>query len=320
MNRWYNEFGYYKGDLQQMNIKNINNSNSLQNALDISGIVNTKNKTIMGDKFYVGEGILRCDNYFISLDSVCMVEMGRRQNSVARYIFMIAIGILLSMFFYPIAVLKITFGIYGLTLGVSLVILGILAICFVYKSNEKIPYSLSIHLSDNSTYSYHSMDKDFLLDVMNVIQSCINDRKGGYNILMNQGKIERNDSSINIGNMDSFSGNIIGAGGSNTISGNGDNIVNKPIKGKNTGITAEEWMNLEKYFIMRQNEFAKSDIYYKICGNLATYSQRKDASNIKKYLQTIGKEAVKIIFSVGTNVAAMQIVKPIINKILSLKE
>lgn len=305
------------GGLQKMN---INNSNSLQNALDISGIVNKKNKTITGDKFYVGEGILRCDNYFISLDSVCMVEIKRGQSSFAVFILVILCGILLCLLSIPLILSKIEFGFEGFFFGISIIAGGVLGIYFIQHSNKTTPYSMVIHLNDNSSYAYNSLDKEFILEVIEVVQSCINDRKGGYNILMNQGKIERNDNSINIGSMDSFSGNIIGAGGSNTISGNGDNIVNKPIKEKNTGLTAEEWMNLEEYFVMRQKEFAKSDRNYKICGNLVTYSQRKDAGNIKKYLQTIGKEAVKTIFSVGTNVAAMQIVKPIINKILSLKE
>lgn len=310
MNKWYNEFGYYRGGLQKMNINNLNNSDSLQNALDISGIVNKKNKTIAGDKFYVGEGILRCDNYFISLDSVCMVEMGRRQNSLARYIFMIAIGILVSMIFYPIAALKITFGIYGLTLGVSLVILGILAVCFVYKSNEKIPFSLSIHLSDNSTYSYHSTDKDFLLNVMNVIQSCINDRKGGYNILMNQGKIEQITNNGGKFNYARDNGTINDSSKEKTI------ITNNNY---GTGLTAEDWMNLEEFFMMKRKEFPADDKNYKICSNLITCSQRKDANTMKKYLQKIGKEALKMIFTSSTDVVAMQIVKPIINKILSLK-
>lgn len=289
---------------------NINNSNSLQNALDISGIVNKKNKTITGDKFYVGEGILRCDNYFISLDSVCMVEMGRRQDSVAHYIFMIAIGILLSMIFYPIAALKITFGIYGLTLGVSLVILGILAICFVYKSNEKIPYSITIHLNNNFTCAYYSLDKNFLLKIMDVIQSCINDRRGGYNILMNQGKIEQITNN---------GGKFYYARDDGTINDSSKEKTVITTTNKETGLTAEDWMNLEEFFMMKRKEFPVDDKNYKICSNLITCSQGKDANTLKKYLQTIGKEAVKTIFASTTDVVSMQIVKPIINKILSLK-
>lgn len=304
-----------------MDISNIglNNSNALQNAFDLSDFANKKNKTISGDRFYVGEGILRCDNYFISLDSICVVELGRRQNSIASLILLILIGIIICVFSLLLCILNILVGISGMLIGILLVALGFLGIYYTRKSNEKIPYSMIIHLSDNSTYAYHCLNKKFILDIMDVIQACINDRRGGYNILMNQGKIERNNNSINIGNMDNFGGNIIGAGGSNTISGNGDNVVNKSVKRNDTGLTAEDWMNLEKFFMMRRKEFPADDKNYKICSNLVACSQRKDVGTMKRYLQTIGNEAVRLIFTASTNVAAMEVVRPIINKILSLK-
>lgn len=300
------------------NTSALNDSNSLQNSLNIFGI-NTKNKTITGDRFYVGEGILRCDNYFLSLDSICTVELSRRQNSVASLILFIIMGIIVFILSLFLCVLNTQIGVIGILIGILIAALGFLGICFIRKENKKIPYSMVIHLSDNSTYTYYSLNKNFLLDVIEVIQACINDRRGGYNILMNQGIIEQNNNSVNISNLDSFSGNIIGAGGSNTISGNGDNVVNKSVK-NNDVLTAEEWLNLEKFFMMRRQEFPEGDRNYKICNNLVAYSQRKDASTIKKYLQTIGKEAVKVLFAASTNVAAMQIVKPIINKILKVKE
>lgn len=93
------------------------------------------------------------------------------------------------------------------------------------------------------------------------------------------------------------------------------NSINKPQY--NTGLTAEDWMNLEEFFMMKRKEFPADDKNYKICSNLITCSQRKDANTMKINLQKIGKEALKMIFTAGTDVAAMQIVKPIINKIYS---
>lgn len=302
-----------------MNISNLNNSSTLQNPIEFSGFANKKNKTITGDRFYVGEGILRCDNYFISLDSVCMVELGRRQNSIASSILMIIIGIIICVFSLFLCILNTQIGISGILIGILFVVLGFLGYILFRRENKKIPYSLTIHLNDNSEYSYYTLDKKYIMNIMDVIQSCINDRRGGYNVSMKEEKIERVDNSINIGNIDGFSGNIIGAGGNNIISGNGNNVVNKSNKNNNTALTAEDWMNLEKFFMMRRKEFPTDDRNYKICTNLAACSQRKDAGTMKRYLQTIGKEAVRIIFTASTNVAAMEVVRPIINKILSLK-
>lgn len=71
--------------------------------------------------------------------------------------------------------------------------------------------------------------------------------------------------------------------------------------------------------MMRQNDFPIGDRNYKICSNLVAYSQRKEAGKIKDYLQKIGREGIKMLFSASTNVAAMETVKPIVQKILSLK-
>lgn len=296
-----------------MDLSNFSNANNL-NSLDMSSILNTKNKTITGDRFYVGEGILKCDNYFISLDSICMVEIGRRQNSASSFILIIILGIILCVFSLLLCSLDAQMGITGIFIGFLVSVGGFLGLNHIRKSNEKIPYSMSIHLSDNSTYFYYSLDKNFILDIMEVIQSCINDRRGGYNILNNEEKIERIDNSIHIGDNFNGTGDIIGGTGATKNAGNTNTYTTN-----NNGILPEDWVNLEKFFMMRQNDFPIGDRNYKICSNLAAYSQRKEAGKIKDYLQKIGREGIKMLFSASTNVAAMETVKPIVQKILSLK-
>ena len=84
-------------------------------------------------------------------------------------------------------------------------------------------------------------------------------------------------------------------------------------------LTLQDWMTLEKFFIMRQKEFSVNDRNYKICSNLLTYSKEREIGKFRKYLGVIGKEAIRTLFTTSTNVAAMETVKPIIQKILSLK-
>lgn len=294
-----------------MEFGNLNNN---INSLNMSGIINTKNKTISGDRFYVGEGILKCDNYFISLDSICMVEIGRKLNSALSFVWVIIFGIIICLFSLLLCTLDTDMGITGFFLGFLVGGCGFLGLNHVHKSNEKIPYSMSIHLSDNSTYSYYSLDKNFILDIMEVIQACINDRRGGYNILNNEEKIERIDNSIHIGDNFNGTGDIIGGTGSTkNVNSYNTHTIN------NTGLSSEDWANLEDFFSMRQKEFPVGDRYYKICGNLVTYSQRKDEGSLSKYLRTIGGEALKSILSSGTSTITIAAIKSILQKVISNK-
>lgn len=279
-----------------MDFKDIKNTSTAQ-------MLGNK-RTISGDSFYVGEGVLKCDNYFLSLDSICMVEMGRFQKSIGLGIFFIICGILLciyrEMFIY----------------GIFVIIAGVFGIYIIGKTNEKIPYSLTIRLSNNMSFTYQSLNRIFMEEIMEVIQSCINDRRGGYNILLNQGKIEHNNNSINISGNNGSINDVIAQGGSKTVGRDSINTTGKQENG-DIGLTVEEWENLERFFMMRQKEFQVNEINYMICGNLLTYSREKNMEKLKKYLGRIGRETIKTILNVSTNVAATEVVRPIIEKILS---
>lgn len=279
-----------------MDFKDIKNAGTAQ-------LLGNK-RTISGDSFYVGEGVLKCNNYFLSLDSICMVEMGRFQKSIGLCILLIILGILTfmipNMFF----------------VGFIIIIVGSLGIYIIGEINQKIPYSLTIRLSNNMSFTYESQNRVFMEEVMEVIQSCINDRRGGYNILLNERKIEHNNS-INIGgNINDSNIDIIAPGGSKSISGDSINTINKQ-QNVEIGLTAEEWENLEEFFMKSQKEFQIYEINYIICGNLSIYSHEKNIEKLKRYLGIIGRETIKTILNVSANVAATEVVRPIIEKILS---
>jgi len=279
---------------------------------DIKDIKNTgtaqmlgNKRTISGDNIYVGEGVLKCDNYFLSLDSICMVEMGRFQKSIGLCILIILLGILICM--VPDKFL----------LGFFIILLGFLGIYIIGKINKNMPYFLTIRLNNNISCMYKSQDREFVKEIMEVIQSCINDRKGGYNIMLNQGKIEHNNNSINIGgNINDSNIDIVTQGGSKTVGGDSINTIHKQQNGK-ISLTVAEWENLEKFFMMCQKEFPINDINYKICRNITAYSNEKNIEKLKRYFGIIGQEAIKTILSVSTNVAATEVAQSIIQKILS---
>ena len=175
---------------------------------------------------------------------------------------------------------------------------------------------MTIRLNNNMFCTYMNGNKQFIQRIMEKMQECINNRKGEYNFMLNQGRIEYNDNhSINIeGNN---KGDIIASGAHKTIHENNNNTIYQ--QQNKTGLTVEDWTNLEKFFVLRRQEFSSSDRNYKICNNLVTYTQRKDAGKIKEYLQKIGKEGIMMLLNAGTNAVAMNTIKPILQKILSLK-
>ncbi len=291
-------------------MKPIDPLNIYFNLFDLFRI--QKVKLITGDNFIVSDGILKCQNYFIPLDSISLVEMARIQLSPWFSIGIFFFGLFVSVFnvfVYREHNTQIPYT--GFLIGFGFVLSA--SVIFL---NTKLPYTMTIRLNNNLYCTYMNRNKRFIQDIMDKMQECINNRKGEYTFMLNQGKIEYNDNhSINIGG--GVGGDFIASGANKEIHENSHNIINRPQN--KTGITAEDWVNLEKYFIMKQQDFPIGDRNYKICNNLITYTQKKDAGKIKSYLQTIGKEALRMLFVAGTNVAAMETVKPIVNKILSLK-
>lgn len=275
-----------------------------------------KMKVISGDNFVVSNGILQCQNYFIPLDSISIVEMARIQLSPWFFLCLFTIGIALSMFnVYLYREYFVSF-----TFATPMLVFGFILSAVVIFINTKLPYTMTIRLNNNMFCTYMNGNKQFIQEIMKKMQECINNRKGEYTFMLNQGKIEYKDNhSINIGG--SVGGDFIAAGANKETHENNNNTTINHSQQNNTGLTVEDWAHLENFFILRRQEFPNNDRNYKICNNLATYTQRRDAGKIKGYLQTIGKEGIRMLLSAGTNVVdavAMETVKPILQKILKL--
>ncbi len=271
-------------------------------------------KTITGDNFVVSNGILQCQNYFIPLDSISIVEMTRIQISPIFPITILVLGMFLSLFniyLYNEYFIKMPFAIQMFIFGFLLTV----AVTFI---NTKLPYMLTIRLNNNIFCTYTNSNKKFIQDIMKKMQECINNRKGEYKFMLNQGTIQYNDShSIQIENVSNSPIEIYNENAKKEIGGN--EIKNVCNSQSSKSLTLQDWMTLEKFFIMRQKEFSVNDRNYKICSNLLTYSKEREIGKFRKYLGVIGKEAIRTLFTTSTNVAAMETVKPIIQKILSLK-
>lgn len=100
------------------NLKNLNNLKSMNNeSLDTSYILNSRIKTITGNRFYVSEGILKCNNYFISLDSICMVEISIRQDTSLFFRLLVLSGGISGLVLLPL-------GIGGFVIGIVIMVIG----------------------------------------------------------------------------------------------------------------------------------------------------------------------------------------------------
>lgn len=276
-----------------------------------------KMKSITGDNFVVRDGILKCHNYFIPLDSITIVEMARIQLSPVIPIVIFIFGLLLSLYniyLYSKYYVKIPY-------TISILIFGFILSSAVIYLNTKLPYTMTIRLNNNIFCTYMNRDKKFIQDITIIMQECINNRKGEYKFMLNQGEIKYNNNSINItGDIKDSNIDLISSGGRKISYG--ETSIKHVEKKDYTGLTGEDWMNLERFFVLKRQEFSNSDRNYEICNDLATYSQRRDAGKIKGYLKTIGKEGIRMLLSAGANVVdavAMETVKPILQKILSLK-
>lgn len=78
------------------NLKNSNLKNSLNIYISLFDFFKTaKFKLITGENFLVSDGILQFKNYFIPLDAVSMVEMGRIQITSWPFLVILVVGYIL---------------------------------------------------------------------------------------------------------------------------------------------------------------------------------------------------------------------------------
>ena len=119
-------------------------------------------KVISGDNFVVSNGILQCQNYFIPLDSVSIVQMARIQLSPWFFIGMFTIGIVLSIFN---VYLSREYYVY-FTLAAPVLIWGLILSAAVIYINTKLPYTMTIRLNNNMFCTYMNGNKQFIQKIM----------------------------------------------------------------------------------------------------------------------------------------------------------
>lgn len=279
--------------------------------MDFQKIVNTlgqeQNKSIKTKNFYVGEGILECENYFVPLDAITYVIINQKADlSIWCSVFLLIIS--LCFLIIPITFFRVT--------GFIMMVVEMLSIYLIIKKNQKKEYYLTINLNNNRVLNFVSGNKEFMQDIMNVMKKCINDRKGGYRIMIGEQKIiHLEDSSVGKVNA---GGDII----SSTFSTIGRDNVNIKAKGDNNSIsdgqklTEQEWMLLEKFFQQKMQKYTPDDKNYKVYNQILSTTYKRDEESFGDIMKKIGKKAIESVIVTGVGETTKGIILPILLKML----
>ena len=153
-----------------------------------NGLKEEQKSMIQTDNFYVGDGILKCENYFVPLDAISYVSLTKKADlSIWSNVALCIMGLLLLIL--PFAFFRI--------IGFIMIGLGMLGVYLIIRKNKKKEYYLNIRLNNNGLLHFVSGEKEFMQDIMGVMQQCINNRKGVYHIMIGEQKIYNvTDNSI----------------------------------------------------------------------------------------------------------------------------
>ena len=108
---------------------------------------------------------------------------------------------------------------------------------------------------------------------------------------------------------------VIVQGDNNQVDVKGSSMGNINNYDINQGLTSDEWQTLEWYFIECQAMFAKQSEYYKACTDILHGIEKRDAPSVKNTLKKIGLSALKVIMSVGAEIAIGDAARVVLEKI-----
>lgn len=290
----------------------IGNAKGIGNASGLGSV--GSGRTIVGENFYVGGGVMVFKNFFISLDNIVAVERIKEADiQTGSLVVGLVLGIIVILI--PSDIVRAIGVLWTCFMGVAL--------WLAIQKNKKKVYTMSIRLSNGERYNFQHSSAEFIDEIMLAIRNCIDDRKGVYNIMSNTGTIKYyEDKSIGKVSNNTFSGNVgdITAGDKVTNETNafdGSTIKNATNNVRHGDVlTGEEWKMLEMFLAKRENAFQNGNAYHAACAELYEHTQKKDARGLKECLERIGRNAITTIFGAGIKEATKAVIVPILQKIL----
>ena len=267
-------------------------------------------------KLYIGKGTIVMPDLCIPLNAISTIRIEKqRAKPLASEICIFIVGIFCTKI--PIELFQ-TLGTLGIIYGV---VIGILT--FISNRNRESYLKIRVHSGEIITLQQKNIE--FLRRLADVIKEAIDGNAKISYVDMRTMKIKQNIK--NMGTM----GDVIGSKNSgNTFSGTstgGDIIIGDGnekndhsgniITGntvKTTGLSADDWEKLEKYFRTRCVELGKNHPAYKECLRMEQYAREKDAHGLKMHMQAVGKTILSAIIASATKYGMDRLLLTILQK------
>lgn len=134
-------------------------------------------KQISGENFYIGDGIIRWDNFFVPLDHVVLVAKYQKQKEISRFA-LLAVGFGIFLFLFALLLISISLEMFISVFTLSLTFLFIGGGVLYYELlHKKRPYYVRIKLSSGDQFYVMNTEEEFIDKVIDVIECCINGKR-----------------------------------------------------------------------------------------------------------------------------------------------
>ena len=297
-------------------INNTDFKNSMKNFIQANTAGVNNKKAISGDHFYIGDGIMRWSNFFVALDHVELVAKYQQQKeSAAAAVALICIGALVMLLSLLSVIARAPgFFIFFLLVGGGMLTGGVFLAN--YYAKIKPPFLVQIRLGSGHQITLTSISEEFIDEIIRVIEQCINDQNGVYQILLNEGVIQHSDtgSIYNIGQE--------GTPWENVYTAQKEPTPEQEPQGTQVSVDVsrepgeDEWMRLGKFLIRRITDFTPEQEEYAVIEELMAGVGKHDQDKTKRNFQHMGKEMLLTIFGKTSSKEEREEMLRIIRKIL----
>ncbi|MGS0763162.1 hypothetical protein [Syntrophomonas curvata] len=156
--------------------------------MNFDKLLASEEKVIDTATLKIEKNILCFKDYFLQISNISQVSIAPvKKHSYPIFAFvLVIIGILLARSHYE----------GGVTVGILLIVCGGFFIYTVYKKNSDLGEVLSIELNSGSIFWFIVKDRPFLNEIIDVLQSCANNKLANYIIDIQNSTITVGDKNV----------------------------------------------------------------------------------------------------------------------------
>ena len=278
-----------------------------------------KEKRLLENNFTVENGLFESNDIFVPLSAISMVQRGRSTKS--SYWIPVILFLLGCIF---------TSSRNYRTLGIIMIVVGLVILVALIYSNLHRDYLLFIRLHNGDVYTMAHSDPEFLWKIKEALKVCINDMSKGVSIDLadsNINFISGDGNMIVNGNINlNGNGNMVGSSGV-SIGGNAEestvaNVTGGETYGFNSNSTIkadhsqtnyyesfmlniknnpdwDDWMKMQVYLEGRRNAFAEGSPEAENIEKIMEKVVHRDKRGFKEVARTLGLDVLKSVLLNG---------------------